>query len=149
MPYHRKTAEQFVKDARLVHGDKYEYSDVEYVNTHTPVKIKCMSCGNIFFQEPSSHLAGHGCPKCNKRQDGRKISQEDFVARAKEVHKNKYDYSKTEYSDMRSKVEIICPVHGPFFQRAQSHLLGHGCPKCKYDNHIARIKKIMEQLDLQ
>lgn len=50
---------------------------------------------------------------------------------------------------MRSEVKIICPVHGPFFQRAQSHLLGHGCPKCKYDNHIARINKIMEQLDLQ
>lgn len=67
-----------------------------------------------------------------------------FIARAKEVHGDKYDYSKVDYQDMHSKVLITCPRHGEFYQRAQSHLLGSGCPKCKYEKHMARIKGMME-----
>ena len=43
MPYHRKTKEQFVNEAVQVHGDKYDYSEVEYVNTHKLVRIQCIS----------------------------------------------------------------------------------------------------------
>ena len=68
-----------------------------------------------------------------------------FIARAKEIHGDKYDYSKVDYQDMHSKVLVICPRHSEFYQRAQSHLLGCGCPKCKYDKHIARIKRMMER----
>jgi hypothetical protein len=69
-----------------------------------------------------------------------------FIARAREVHGDKYDYSKTVYENMHSKVLIICPRHGEFYQRAQSHLLGSGCPMCKYDAHMDRIRKMMEQI---
>lgn len=146
MPYHRKTIEQFVKEAVQVHGDKYDYSEVEYVNTHKPVKIRCLQCGNFFFQEPSSHLTGHGCPMCSKRRDYRKLSQEEFIARVKKVHGNKYDYSRTEYKDMRSKIEIICPIHGSFYQQAQSHILGHGCPSCKSERQKERMKAVADCL---
>ena len=67
-----------------------------------PVKIRCLQCGNYFLQEPSSHLARRGCPMCSKKRDYRKLSQEEFIARAKKVHGYKYDYSRTEYKDMRS-----------------------------------------------
>lgn len=147
MPYHRKTKEQFVKEAVQVHGDKYDYSEVEYVNTHRLVRIRCKQCGHYFFQQPSSHLAGHGCPKCCKKSDYRTLSKEEFITRAREVHGDKYDYSKTDYVNMRSKVLIVCPLHGEFWQRAQSHLLGNGCPECKRANHIERIKKMMELLN--
>ena len=70
-----------------------------------------------------------------------------FIASAREVHGNKYDYSKTDYQNMRSKVLIICPRHGEFYQRAHSHLLGSGCPMCKYDAHMERIKKVIQQFD--
>ena len=70
-----------------------------------------------------------------------------FLARAKEVHGDKYDYSKTDYQNMRSKVAIICPRHGVFYQRAQSHLLGSGCPMCKYDAHMERIKRLAQQFE--
>ena len=149
MDNHRKTTSQFVEEAQKVHGDKYDYSEVEYVNTHVPVKIRCNECGGVFLQEPSSHLAGHGCPKCNKKQTQRRVDQTTFIVRAIEVHGNKYDYSKVEYRDMRSKVEIICPRHGAFWQRAQSHLLGCGCPACKRDAHIERLKQIMASLNDQ
>ena len=149
MSYHRKTTNQFVTEALSVHGDKYDYSEVAYVNTHVPVKIRCNECGGVVLQEPSSHLAGHGCTKCNKKQTQRRVDQTTFIVRAIEVHGNKYDYSKVEYRDMRSKVEIICPRHGAFWQRAQSHLLGCGCPACKRDAHIERLKQIMASLNDQ
>ena len=146
MPYHRKTTPQFVEEAQRVHGEKFDYSEVEYVNTHTPVKIKCRQCGVVFMQEPASHLAGCGCPKCSKKKTDRKMSQETFITRARNVHGDKYDYSKTVYQDMRSKILIVCPRHGEFWQRAQSHILGNGCPECKHEKHIERFKRMMDCL---
>ena len=143
----RKSKEEFIEQAQRVHGDKFDYSEVEYVNTHTPVKIRCKECGLVFPQEPSSHLAGRGCPKCSKKQTHKRVNQDMFLARAKEVHGDKYDYSKTDYQNMRSKVAIICPRHGVFYQRAQSHLLGSGCPMCKYDAHMERIKRLAQQFE--
>ena len=143
MPTRRKTVTQFIEEATQVHGDMYDYSEVEYVNTHLPVKIRCQQCGVFFFQEPSSHLAGHGCPKCNKKQTNRKLGLNNFITKAREVHGDKYDYSRAVYKDMRSKIEVICPVHGSYFQRAQSHLLGHGCPLCKSDKQKERMKSVI------
>ena len=53
----RKTTSQFVEEAQRVHGEKFDYLEVEYVNTHTPVKIKCRQCGVVFRKEPTSQLA--------------------------------------------------------------------------------------------
>lgn len=145
----RKTQTEFIEEAQKVHGDIYDYSEVEYVNTHVPVKIRCQQCGAFFLQEPSSHLAGRGCPKCRKKQTHKRVNQNMFIARAKEVHGDKYDYSKVDYQDMRSKVVVICPRHGEFHQRAQSHLLGSGCPKCKCEKHLAMIKSMMERQNEQ
>ena len=148
MPLHRKTTSQFVDDAQKVHGDRFDYSEVEYVNTHKPVRIKCRQCGVVFLQEPASHLVGHGCPNCGKQQLKRRMSQEVFIVKCRAVHGNRYDYSRTEYRDMRTKVLIVCPRHGEFWQRAQSHILGNGCPKCKREKHIERITELQRQLAL-
>lgn len=143
----KKTRQEFIEQAQKKHGDWFDYSEVEYVNTHTPVKIRCNKCGLVFQQEPSSHLAGRGCPKCSKKQTHKRVNQDMFIARAKEIHGDKYDYSKAIYQDMHTKILIICPYHGEFYQRAQSHLLGSGCPMCKYDAHMERIKKIMQEIE--
>jgi hypothetical protein len=84
MPYHRKTTPQFVEEAQRVHGEKFDYSEVEYANTHTPVRIKYRQCGVVFMQEPASHLAGSGCLKCGKKTDG-KMSQKTIIARARDL----------------------------------------------------------------
>ena len=149
MPYHRNSTAQFIFEAQSIHGDKYDYSEVEYVNTHVPVKIRCLECGSVFLHEPSSHFVGHGCPKCNKKQTQRRVDQATFIARAKKMHGDKYNYSKVVYRDTRSKVKTVCPHHGVFWQRAQSHLLGSGCPECKRAAHIARIKQMMANLNDQ
>ena len=84
MPYHRKTTPQFVEEAQRVHGEKFDYSEIEYINTHTLVKIKCRQCGVVFLQEPASHLAGCGCSKCSKKTD-RKMTQEAFYCKGNGV----------------------------------------------------------------
>ena len=110
MDNHRKTSSQLVEDAQKVHGDRYDYSEVEYANTHKPVRIKCRQCGVVFMPEPTSHLAGQGCPNCGKQQLKQRMSQEAFIEKCRAIHGNRYDYNRTEYRDMRSKVLIVCPV---------------------------------------
>lgn len=58
----------------------------------------------------------------------KKLTTEEFIARAKEVHGDKYDYSKVEYANKDAKVTIICPEHGPFEQKPHNHLMGNGVP---------------------
>ena len=117
------TKDDFIQKAKAIHGDKYDYSKVEYINNNTPVCIICPEHGE-FWQKPNLHLNGSGCPKCSK------MDTKTFITKAHEVHGNKYDYSKTEYKGCYEKVCIICPEHGEFWQKPNSHLSGNGCPKC-------------------
>ena len=124
----KKTTEQFIEEARLIHGDKYDYSKVEYENNKKPVCIICPEHGE-FWQAPQNHLSQkQGCPLCNHRSY--KYTTEEFIQRAREVHGNKYDYSKVVYETGRKKVCIICPEHGEFWQTPQKHLSGQGCARC-------------------
>lgn len=123
----RKTTEDFIKDARIVHGDEYDYSKVNYVNARTKVCILHNGCGNAFYQKPNTHLNGCGCPFCFGT---RLMKTDDFIIRANKVHINKYDYTKSEYIGARKKLCIICQEHGEFWQTAYEHLHGHGCPAC-------------------
>ena len=136
---------EFIKKSRKKHGDKYDYSEVEYVNVNTKVHIICPEHGE-FEQLPNSHLQGCGCPKCGieKMRESISSSKEDFIKKAREVHGNKYDYSKVEYVNNKTKVCIICPEHGEFEQIASYHMGGNGCPKCNL-SHLER--SVMNYLD--
>ena len=129
------TTEEWVASARKVHGDKYDYSKVEYVNNHTKVCIICPKHGE-FWQTPSAHLQGQGCPKCaNEANGGRKrLSILAFIKKANEKHGDKYDYSKVKYDGAHTKVCIICPEHGEFWQTPNEHKKGCGCPTCGVEN---------------
>lgn len=120
------TTAEFIKKARLIHGNKYDYSKVEYVNSDEKVCIICPNHGE-FWQVPRTHLSGSGCPICVGRK---KMHTTDFVKQAKAIHGNRYDYSKAKYCGNAEKVCIICPDHGEFWQVASVHLKGRGCPKC-------------------
>ena len=138
------TTESFIKDAILIHGDKYDYSKVEYVDSKTKVCIICPEHGE-FWQLPSAHTSGQGCPKCKKYKVGKnKYNTETFIKRAKEIHGDKYDYSKVEYVDSKTKVCIICPEHGEFWQEASRHLMGDNCPKCKNSSLENKICQILD-----
>ena len=118
--------EEFIEKAKKVHGDKYDYSKVEYINSYTKVCIICPEHGE-FWQSPKCHLIGRGCSLCSKNK---KLTTETFIEKSRKVHGDKYDYSKTEYVNNHTKVCIICPEHGEFWQNPQSHMDGHGCVKC-------------------
>lgn len=127
----KQTKEQFIEKARLVHDNKYDYSKVNYMNSKTKVEIICPIHGS-FFQAPIKHTSSkQGCPKCANEENGKRCrkSFEGFIKRAKSVHGNKYDYSKVNYINSSTKVEIVCPKHGSFFQSPNNHYK-YGCPKC-------------------
>lgn len=126
----KKTTEDFIKEAREVHGDKYDYSQVEYRGTNDKVCIICPDHGP-FWQTPKMHITRkQDCPECAKYKNTRLKKTEKFIEEAKIVHGDKYDYSQTVYTNAQDKVTIICPTHGPFQQTANSHLRGCGCPVC-------------------
>lgn len=118
--------QDFINRARAIHGDRYDYSLIEYKNQSTNVKLICHEHGE-FEQMPMNHLSGKGCRFCSKNV---KLTLEQFVARSVKIHGNKYEYSSVTYSNNRSKVEIICREHGPFHQMPSHHMEGSGCPKC-------------------
>ena len=147
------TTKEFIKEAKDIHGDLYDYSKVEYCGRHNKVCIICKEDGHgEFYQRPNDHIRGNGCPICAIRREAlkRTITTEDFVRRSKEIHGNRYDYSKVEYHSWHDKVCIICKEdgHGNFLQRPGEHLKGHGCPKCgkKYkpttEEVIERFKEV-------
>ena len=143
------TTKEFIEKANQLHNDKYDYSKTVYINSRTEVAIICLDHG-LFEQKASSHLQGNGCPKCariwsdehkqNLQKSSRKsrgMTTEAWVERAKIVHNDKYDYSQTVYINQRTNVKVICPVHGMFEQKADSHIRGCGCRLCgnKSENH--------------
>ena len=131
MAVKKHTLESFIEKAKQVHGDKYDYSKVEYKGNKTKVCIICPIHGE-FWIRPDNFLCGQGCKKCGDliRFENKKVCQEDWIKAANELHNNKYDYSKVKYKNANSKVCIICPEHGEFFQKPSAHMQGQGCPIC-------------------
>jgi hypothetical protein len=129
-----KTQEQFLIDAKKAHGDIYDYSKVKYVGNKNKVIIICKEHGE-FSQIPNGHTAGKGCRKCADAVNSKNYShgKNGFVIKSNLKHNNKYDYSKVEYKNNKSRVIIICPIHGEFKQIAADHLHGYGCQKCGYE----------------
>ena len=105
------TTEEFIERAIKVHGDKYDYSLVEYINCTTKVKIICKKCQKVFEQVASYHLQKNGCIYCNK---ARTYTTEEFIQQAKEKYGDEFDYSLVKYVNRNTKVNIICKIHGKF-----------------------------------
>ena len=141
-----KTTEQFIKEAKEIHGNKYDYSLVNYVNAYTPVIIICSIHGK-FSQHPSTHINKVGCNKCGQQKTGNKTRKttEQFIKEAKEIHGNKYDYSKVDYNRIDKNVIIGCLTHGDFQQTPKMHLRGSGCNKCAVERSIEVNVKTTEQ----
>ena len=142
----KKTTEQFIEEAKEIHGDKYDYSKVEYANNKTKVCIICPIHGE-FWQRPDKHLSRRdGCEKCGilLRTQNNSSTTEEFIEKARNIHRNRYDYSKVEYTKSSEKICIICPEHGEFWQIANDHIRWCGCPICKQSNLE---KEIMNKLE--
>ena len=137
---HKK--EEVVKRLKQVHGDKYVFDNIEYVNMLTKVTVVWPQHGE-FKMTPAHLLEGHGCPECAKRTRSIKRANtfEEFVQEAKTIHGDKYIYNDNNYINNKTELTITCPIHGEFSQRPDGHLRGRGCPHC---GHI--ISKAEEEI---
>ena len=134
------TIGEFIKKANKRHNNKYDYTLNNELKESEKIKIICPIHGE-FEQYYHHHLQGHGCPLCS---NNKKYTIEEFIKKAREIHGNKYDYSKIKYINNHTPICIICPKHGEFWQTPSSHLNNCGCPLCnesKLENEISLFLK--------
>lgn len=138
----------FIQKAKSIHGDRYDYSKTIYTNALSKVAIICSLHGE-FEQRAVSHLRGHGCNLCrheyikNKSRD----TLEQFLAKAKQTHGDKFNYDKVNYVNSVTNVIITCPIHGDFEQRPAFHVKGNGCQLC-YGNKRYTNEEFIEKCKL-
>lgn len=132
----------FEEKAREVHGDRYDYSKVDYKGSHTNVTIICREHG-VFEQLPANHLRGSGCPNCSAYAPK---DREWFLQEARRIHGNTYGYDHFVYTTMLGDALITCPTHGDVVTTGVSHIYhGRGCPLCT--NVSSPHQKVLNLLD--
>ncbi|MDR1618497.1 MAG: DUF723 domain-containing protein [Treponema sp.] len=135
---------EFLRRARKVHGDRYRYIEASYTTQSAPLTIVCPVHGE-FSQNAEKHvMRGYGCPACGilRRTAKRTMTFQEFVKKARRVHKNKYQYienTESAFAGNKTQAAIICPIHGEFKQMVNSHLSGCGCRKCGYETVSKKI----------
>ncbi|MEQ1227941.1 hypothetical protein ABLT66_00255 [Acinetobacter junii] len=127
----KENQDLFIAKVKSIHGDKYDFSKSIYNGAFNKVTVICYKHGD-FLITPDSLKRGVGCAKCGDESGSKKrmIGTDLFLARAKEVHGDRYDYSKVIYKKRSSNIIIGCSVHGYFKQTPSSHLSGANCHKC-------------------
>jgi len=128
--------EDFLEEIEKIHGKRYDYSEMGYVNRGTPIKIICSEHGP-FTQTPNGHLNGHGCWLCGieKRAEEYSISEEEFLELATNKYGNHFDYSNIDYVNYQTKINVYCNIHKIYFEQFPGrHLHGDGgCLLCQAD----------------
>ena len=145
------TTKEIIDEFNKVHGDKYDYSKTVYNKMHEKITVICPRHGE-FQITPSKHRIGQGCPKCGilKRAKNQSYDNESFIEILQKVHNGKYIYTKaTLNGNLHNRITITCPIHGDFEQIAQSHLNGHGCPKCQSSHLEEEIKLFLNDNDIE
>lgn len=137
----KKSLKDFINQANELFNNKYNYSLVDYKQSHKKVKIICNKHGE-FKQTPANHLLGRGCHSCSVEH--RTLTLNEFILRANTFHNFKYDYTKFIYKNSEVKGIIICPKHGDFEQRPGFHLSRGGCPNCGREDYSEARRKTIE-----
>ena len=139
-----KTIERFILQAREVHGDTYDYPG-SYRGIQKKIKIMCPVHGE-FDQIALNHINGASCPSCAAQQRAEHLTAhvDSVLAKFKEVHGDRYDYSRVDYTGTKKHIEIICRRHGSFLQRAADHMQGCGCPRCHQSLGEVKVERWLE-----
>jgi len=117
---------------KKVHGDKYDYSLVEYKGMNKNILVICKKCKNIFEVSPTNHKKGRGCPICaiERRKEKLKLPLKKVKEIIDKKFNGKYDLSHIDYKNVDERIKLMCPIHGEFWQTPYMLFKGHGCPKC-------------------
>jgi hypothetical protein len=152
--YHNKICTRnissFIKEARKKHGDKYDYSKTKYATAKKKLTIICKKHGE-FEQVANSHLIGCGCAKCSFEQESkdRRMSTRVFIRMARKIHKDRYNYSKVDYTNHKIKIIVICPIHGEFKIRPHDHIHNRGgCQKCRSSKGEFKIREFLKDRNI-
>lgn len=150
----KKTQEQFLKEAYSIHENLYDFSSFIYINDSTKGEVICNRCGRHFMMSPNNILVKkQGCKVCNNKEAAKKraLTTEQFIEKARQIHGNKYDYSKVNYINNSTKIEIICPVHGSFWQEPRNHIGSNrqGCPKCGSSKGENQIRDLLDRYEIK
>lgn len=126
------TLDEFISKCLEIHDSYYDYSKVKLTKITSKVTITCPKHGD-FKQVARYHVEGHGCKLCGHSNisESKTVPFDIWVAECRKVHSAKYKYRCSSYTNAISDVEICCPKHGVFQQKAYSHRAGHGCPSCQ------------------
>jgi len=145
----RKTTEQFIKESKQTHGDRYDYSLSDYIGIDNTVKIIC-PIHNDFEQNAGNHLRGGGCPECKYVEYRKRYHKgiEQFINESIELHGDLYDYKDFIYKNRYTTGKIICKKHGEFYQQPRYHLSGNGCPQCNASKGERKISKYLEEQEI-
>ena len=135
--------DNFIRKAKMKHGDKYDYSQVRFINGNTAVMIGYQ--GIFYLQKPYHHLSGN-CPENINLAIKKTIKK--FISEANLIHDYKYNYDKSEYVSNQTITIITCPIHGDFSQRPLSHLQGNGCPSCSESKGEKIISKYLDKKEI-
>ena len=145
----RLSTQQFIEKAKVLHGEKFDYSVTEYVNATTKIKIVCREHGEQeILPQHHIHSKSYGCPMCGKQAINRQkqFTTEEFIAKVS--HIENISFEKTVYKSKREKVIVTCNIHGDYETRAEMLLKGCGCPKCKSSKGEEIIQKILTDLNI-
>jgi hypothetical protein len=130
--------EEFIQRCITLYKDSCTYEKTVYRNLRSSVTLTCLQHGD-FTKNARSILSGAGCPKCQRRWKDyiqrRRLTNEEFVKNAIDLHEGFYSYTKAAYVNSRTPVIITCPMHGDFSQLAGGHLEGYGCQQCADKKH--------------
>jgi very-short-patch-repair endonuclease len=129
----------FIKKAKTIYGNRYDYSKFVYVRSFVKGIIVCPTHGD-FSQSPNNHLRGAECPSCFGTP---KKTTDEFVKDAIKMWGKKYDYSEVDYHGNKKKVRITCRKHGKFFQKPNGHLSGAGCPRCQSSRGELKVEQCL------
>lgn len=130
----KHTTFSIILAARSVHGFKYKYDKVIYINNNTKIIVTCEDHGDFSIRASNHVSMGQGCAKCcsKLRADSQSSNTLEFIRKASNIHpRGDYEYSKVDYQTSRKKVTILCNKCGDAFVIVPNeHLRGAGCPNC-------------------
>ena len=123
----RFTNDEFINISKNIYNEKYNYSNLNYVNNNTPVELTCNIHNYTFKQTPTNHLIKEGCNKCKKYPV---YDTELFKFKSTLKHDGRYSYEKSIFINRLNEVIVTCHSHGDFSIKPFEHIRGTRCPKC-------------------
>lgn len=145
------TTTSFITKAVLMYGEDYDYSKVEYINSHTKVIIICKTHGE-FSIRPNDHLRGKGCKECGilSASAKRKLGLPEFIYLSNIKHHNKYTYNNAVYINGGTKLSVTCPKHGDFNVTPNNHIGNKSeCPVCNESKGEASVRAFLEKSNIK